>query len=329
MPALPDGYTLRNAELGDVEIAVEITNARSVHDIGEGDMTVARMRMFWTEAERNLATDNWFVCDSEGTPVAYFDYTEYDPYTVNEFDYAVLPEHCGIGIEEFIYAVAEERARKAIDKAPPGTQIMLETRVWASNQADQSRLEASGFALGRVWNRMLIEMDALPPEPIWPDGISVRTFQPHEIDTVHAAWEDAQRDEYGFSSLTPEEFRRYLMDEEENFDPTLWFLAIDDATSEIAGYTLCRWERPGEPQTGHIRYVAVRRQYRRRGLGQALLLHTFREFYRRGKRRVGLGVDATSLTGADRLYERAGMRPTHQMLVYEKTLREGDLLNEQ
>lgn len=51
-------------------------------------------------------------------------------------------------------------------------------------------------------------------------------------------------------------------------------------------------------------------------------MHTFKEFYRRGKRRVGLAVDSTSLTGADRLYERAGMRPTHQMLVDEKELRE-------
>jgi GNAT superfamily N-acetyltransferase len=329
MPELPEGYVLRHVELSDVDVSVEITNTRSIHDIGEGDMTVARMRMFWTEPERNLETDNWFVCAADGTPVAYFDYTEYAPFTTNEFDFAVLPEHAGIGIEEVIFSVAEQRARQSIEKAPPGTRVVLETGVWASNPANQRRLEAHGFALSRVWHRMLIEMGELPPEPVWPDGISVRSFDYDEIDAVHAAWEDAQRDEYGFSSLTPEEFRRYLRDEEENFDASLWFLAIDDASGEIAGYTLCRWERPGEPETGHIRYVAVRRQYRRRGLGKALLLHTFREFYRRGKRRVGLAIDSTSLTGADRLYERAGMRPMHQQLVYEKTLRDGDTLDGQ
>ncbi|MGH9173491.1 MAG: GNAT family N-acetyltransferase, partial [Vicinamibacterales bacterium] len=126
------------------------------------------------------------------------------------------------------------------------------------------------------------------------------------------------------SSLTPVEFRMYLVEEEENFDPTLWFLAIDDSTGEIAGYTLNRLERPGEPQTAHTRYVAVRRPYRRRGIGQALLLHTFREFFKRGKRRAGLAVDSTSLTGADRLYERAGMHASHQSIIFMKVMREGD-----
>ena len=43
------------------------------------------------------------------------------------------------------------------------------------------------------------------------------------------------------------------------------------------------------------------------GLGEALLLHSFQEFSRRGCTRGTLGVDASSPTGATRLYERAGM----------------------
>ncbi len=322
MASLPEGYVLRPATMDDLEAAVEITNLRSIHDIGEGDMTLARMRMFWTEPERNIETDNWCILDRGGQLVAYADYSEYAPFAEYGFDYVILPDHTGLGIEQAIFAIAEARARQSLHKAPTGEKLTLQTNVWSTNTADQALLRQHGFEHVRVWNRMLIEMDELPPEPAWPTGISVRTFQPSEIDAVHAAWEDAQRDEHGFSSLTPEEFRRYLMDEEENFDPTLWFLAIDDATGAIAGYTLCRWERPGEPQTGHIRYVAVRRPYRRRGIAHALLLHAFREFYRRGKHRVGLAVDSTSLTGADRLYERAGMRASQQFFVFAKTLRE-------
>jgi ribosomal protein S18 acetylase RimI-like enzyme len=69
----------------------------------------------------------------------------------------------------------------------------------------------------------------------------------------------------------------------------------------------------------------VRRTWRKQGLGLALLLHTFGEFYRREKPRVGLGVDAQSLTGALRLYERAGMHsdPERQYVSYEKELRSG------
>ncbi len=40
---------------------------------------------------------------------------------------------------------------------------------------------------------------------------------------------------------------------------------------------------------------------------------------------MGLGVDAQSLTGATRLYEKAGMRsdPSRQLVLYEKELRPG------
>ena len=51
----------------------------------------------------------------------------------------------------------------------------------------------------------------------------------------------------------------------------------------------------------------MRRPWRRRGLGLALLLHSFRDFAARGATRVGLGVDAENTTGAVGLYERAGM----------------------
>jgi ribosomal protein S18 acetylase RimI-like enzyme len=69
--------------------------------------------------------------------------------------------------------------------------------------------------------------------------------------------------------------------------------------------------------------LGVRRGWRRRGIALALLHHTFREFQQRGQKRVGLGVDATSLTGANRVYEASGMRPTRRVTVYETVLREG------
>jgi ribosomal protein S18 acetylase RimI-like enzyme len=69
--------------------------------------------------------------------------------------------------------------------------------------------------------------------------------------------------------------------------------------------------------------LGVRRPWRKRGLGLALLHHAFGEFYRRGKRKAGLGVDAKNLTGAMRLYEKAGMHIHKQIDLFEKELRPG------
>ena len=111
------------------------------------------------------------------------------------------------------------------------------------------------------------------------------------------------------------------MDHDHDFDPSLWFLAVDG--DEIAGISLCWPKSNDDPQMGWVGTLGVRRPWRKQGLGLALLQHSFAEFHRRGQARVGLGVDASSLTGATRLYERAGMQPIRQFDMYQKVLRPG------
>ena len=72
---------------------------------------------------------------------------------------------------------------------------------------------------------------------------------------------------------------------------------------------------------GWINLLAVRPGWRRRGLGEALLRESFREFFRRGEHTVALGVDSQNPTGATRLYERVGMRVLWEAVVYRKELR--------
>jgi len=71
-----------------------------------------------------------------------------------------------------------------------------------------------------------------------------------------------------------------------------------------------------EPGVGWVRILGVIREHRQRGLGQALLRHTFREFAGRGFNAVALGVDAENPTGAVRVYERAGMHVERTHLIY-------------
>ena len=92
---------------------------------------------------------------------------------------------------------------------------------------------------------------------------------------------------------------------------------------EIAGLNYCRPHFHADQELGWVASLGVRRPWRKRGLGLALLRHSFHEFYRRGKRKVGLGVDAENLTGALRLYEKAGMRVHQTHDRYEKEIRPG------
>jgi mycothiol synthase len=137
---------------------------------------------------------------------------------------------------------------------------------------------------------------------------------------------EAFKDHWGYLDTPFEEEReRWLhhMDTDAEFDPSLWFLAMDG--EEIAGISLCKWKAFDDPDMGWVNILGVRRPWRRRGVALALLRHSFREFYARGRCKIGLGVDAQSLTGATRVYEKAGMRsdPRRELLLYEKELQSG------
>ncbi len=144
----------------------------------------------------------------------------------------------------------------------------------------------------------------------------MRIFVPGRDErATHEAVEDAFRDVWGRPRSPFERFIR--MTEHEVFDPSLWFVAWDGP--EIAGLALCKLVA-GQ---GWVDVVGVRRPWRGRGLGLALLRHAFGEYHRRGVKRVGLSVDAESVTGAPRLYSRAGMYVTNCYVVYQRELRPG------
>ena len=116
--------------------------------------------------------------------------------------------------------------------------------------------------------------------------------------------------------FTPEDFTewRSWAIEQDDFDPSLYFIAWAD--EQPVGGALCNAGPPG-----WVNSLAVAHSWRGRGLGLALLRHAFGEFYRRGLHRAGLAVDSQNLSGATRLYQRAGVRQTREYLNMKKALR--------
>ena len=94
--------------------------------------------------------------------------------------------------------------------------------------------------------------------------------------------------------------------------PALWAVAHDG--EEVAGAVIGRTD--AELGAGWIPTVAVRRPWRGRGLGGALLRAAFAASFGAGYTNVQLGVDTANTTGATRLYEREGMRVAFVLLAY-------------
>jgi mycothiol synthase len=193
--------------------------------------------------------------------------------------------------------------------------IRLQATVEGNDDAFAEEVRRRSYELVRHFFDMEIDLDEEPPEPRWPEGISVRTFRPGDERAIYDVDLEAFEDHWDPVDIGFDEWREHFL-ESSDFDPELWFLA--EEREELAGFSLCSGER--RPDTGYVNVLAVRRPWRNRGLGTALLLHSFREFRRRGRAKADLNVDGDNLTGALRLYERAGMHVVRRYDHYWKEL---------
>jgi mycothiol synthase len=309
-------FLVRPPMMSDLEALHGLLEICDIAEYGTPDFTLEDLRTLWQGPTFNLATDAWMVVAPGDRLVGYADVQHRQHVRIYTF-VRVLPEFAGHGIEENLLHLAEEWARRQISLAKPGARVTLFS--WDSslnNNAQQGLLRAGFREVRRSW-RMEIGMSQAPIAPEWPDQITVRAFVPErDIRTVYATIEEAFQDHWGHMEGNFDEWKHWTIDRE-NFDPTLWFLAFDG--DEIAGASLCTYQM----DYGWVDTLAVRRPWRRKGLGMALLLHSFGEFYRRGTYNVGLTVDSQNLTGATRLYERAGMHVARIYVSYEKELRAG------
>jgi mycothiol synthase len=310
---LPEGYTTREPAREDAEAVTALISACQIADTGASDMSVEEMLDDWHTLD--LAEEAVVVTAPYGRIAAYADVFNRSFVIVSVYGY-VHPDYRGVGIGSYLVAWGERWTRDRMPQAQENARVVVQHYINSANEGARRLLEGSGYTPVRGIYVMEAELDEAPPLPHWPADISLRTFVPGKDErVVYEAVEDAFRDLWGRPRNPFERFVRET--EKESFDPSLWFLAVEGG--EIAGIILCK-TLAGE---GWVDVVGVRRPWRNRGLGLALLRHAFTEYHRRGTHRVSLSVDAESVTGAPRLYGRAGMRVRESYIIHLKELRPG------
>ena len=310
---LPEGFSTRAPAREDAEAVAALISACQVADTGASDMSVEELLDDWHPLD--LAEEALLVSAPDGRAAAYADVINRSFVIVSVYGY-VHPDYRGVGIGAFLVDWGERWTRDRMPQAPQNARVVVQHYVNRANEAASRLFESLGYKPARGIYVMETMLDEAPSQPHWPAGVSVRTFVPDQDErAVFEAVEDAFRDVWGRPRGT---FERFVgMTQTESFDPSLWFLAVEG--DEIAGLTLCK-TLIGE---GWVDVVGVRRPWRNRGLGLALLRNAFAEYYLRGVRKVSLSVDAESITGAPRLYGRAGMRVRESFTMYLKEVRAG------
>ncbi len=295
--------TIREPTPTDAPALAELLNAKSLALFGVADFSPESMRSWFQAPDLEMlvaeggdgleAYADFYA--GEGTDWAWIDPREHPSRPG-----AVLPL-----VERF-----EERAAGLGRNA-------VRTMIASGDTTGREALEARGYAPIRFSFRMLIELAEEPPEPAFPVGIELRAMRTGEEHAVYEAATESFLDHWGFHPDSYESWRQWNL-EREGARPDLWWLAVEG--DEIAGVCLDRFADDGDPAHGYVHILGVRKPWRRQGLGEALLRHSFRDFWQRGCRRVSLDVDGENTTGAVRLYERVGMHVERRSDTYEKRL---------
>jgi mycothiol synthase len=304
---------LRAPTLDDVEALTDLVNRDADELYGERDETPDSIALWLTGPGLDPAKDSRIAL-VDGEIRGYVD-IDADPDPIYWVDLRVPPSE-DASVREALADWAEAQAsQRGSGKAGGLARFYTASLDGPTNR----ELEARGYRLIRHSYRMQIEFEGDLAEPSWPEGVTVRAGARDDAQLAYEVQMETFADSWEFNR-TPFDEWSHWMTSYEGFDPSLWFVA--EEAGELAGVSLCRFH-DADKSLGWVSVLGVRRPWRRRGLGRALLLHTLREFRARGARGVGLGVDAESLTGANLLYESVGMQVARQNDIYEKELGPG------
>lgn len=312
-----NGIVIRAPTINDATDVMELINICCMADMGQPLTTIAELQERWKVTGFDLQSDAWVAISAEGKVVGYEEIYNRHGHFHLEGDGYVHPQFQNLGIGTALLRKLEARGQQQIQLAPPEMRARLRNGISTRDSAGRHLHENEGYQAIRYFYWMHIQMEAQPPRLPLPSGIRLSTYSteigPQRLfDTLAEAF----RDHWGQSPWNFDFWKQHTFDNN-FFDPSLMFVAFDG--NEIAGAAICRRRY----EHGWISTLGVRRPWRRRGLGHALLLEAFNEFYRRGEEIVALSVDATSPTGATRLYEKAGMCAYQEFSLYEKELRPG------
>ena len=317
---------LRPFTLNDAEATVDLFNAHSQHLFGYDDCELDEMITDWTSPGLDLEDVTRVVENDQGQIIGYIEVWDTTRPHVTKYVWGVLhPQAWDPILYQDMLIWADACAQNRIALAPENARVVMSQVIPHKDKDRRTALETYGFKLVRHFFRMEIELNSASAQPIIPEGLQI---VPIDLDTdleaAILATKEAFEDHLGHVKKPMKELIeqwQHTIKNNEDFDPSMWFLAKDG--DQIAGVCRSRGNLSEDPHFGWVNQLAVRKPWRRCGLGLALLLTAFNDFHQRGYNRVGLGVDATSLTNATQLYEKAGMRVTQQYDTYEMEIRPG------
>jgi ribosomal protein S18 acetylase RimI-like enzyme len=203
---------------------------------------------------------------------------------------------------------------------------MLVPRLRWSDSEENNRvklLEELGFNLIRKTSLMEIDLTRIPSDVEANKRCRIRPFHEHiggDIGELNSLRNECGQGQFNFQPSTVDEIRRLLKNNP--YSCFKGFFAVLD--QKCVGFIIVaideRYNSERNVKAGIVLGLGVLRNYRKTGIGTALVLHGLRFLRIQQMTKTMLDVDDLNETGALRLYEKIGFKVLEKYLTYEKSL---------
>ncbi|MFN8530025.1 MAG: GNAT family N-acetyltransferase [Anaerolineae bacterium] len=318
-PTFP--FRVKSFQWEDLPAIAEIYNRFYAAVQRDDRMSAEELGQYYRSPEMHPDTDVWTIVNEQNEIVAALEMERSSTGSVRNWgDGAVDPAYWDRGIGTFIVHHLESELRQRTQQRIDADQaVALELHALNTDSRTIKLLLDNGYEKVRSFYRMTIDLTPLGDiEPTQlPPGLELRPFQPEQAQAVYEAHQESFRDHWGFEPFPYNEWEHWVL-KHPKADTALWRIVWEG--DQIASIALNRPYGSEHPDWGWIGIVGTRRPWRKRGLASLLLRESFRAFKERGYVRAELGVDASSLTNAVAVYQRAGMSVGSQRDAYTKML---------
>jgi ribosomal protein S18 acetylase RimI-like enzyme len=322
---------LRPYRLTDAEALAALINATRT---SEWDMAFSAddvRRWFFDWSSFQPESDSWLAEDNYGTLLGAAHVQPEDPQTLDASPQVLRsiflfvrpePAQARLNLARHLLKLALERARSL-----PRSRSDKPYEIWAPlfqrEPWKEELLELEGFRHARSHYTMRRDdLEGVDPPPA-VTGVRIETWSEARDFEFYTAMDEAFRDHWGYHQESYDFYRSFY--HRPDWPRQMWRMAVDESSGEIAGILVTGIDTATNRVTGRkdgwIHELAVRLPWRRRGVGEALLRHGLLALRDQAQMTAAvLGVDTQNLSGANRIYERAGFRAVAEGRLYSMSL---------
>jgi mycothiol synthase len=243
-----------------------------------------------------------------------------EPGYIYQFFVHLLPEWRGKGIRDAMLKWCESRIKQISRLHPDEAKKDIFIYLMDTQMELGKILESNNYKIVRYGFQMVRpNLENIPDCPL-PEGLEIRPVKPEHYRMVWDATEEASKDGWMVTKAEEEDYQKWLA--HRLFRPDLWQVAWDG--DRVAGAVQSFIDPQENAEFGRKRgwteNIHVGREWRGKGLAQALIAGSFQILKDNGMEEAALGVDAENSTGALHLYKKMGFKEDKTDYTYSKSV---------